>query len=220
MPGLVSTPYRLYYLINNDFVRGGNHKAKVVWRSRRTDDLLKDEEVDLLLETEFDDPNDFYSLRVRPYHDIATVYYSAKPSERRTEKLDSMPWDDLDQDIIDAISEVYEHMDQTNENYYRIVSYADFVQQFAEHPEEVISVSLGEDHLPRIEIDGLMRIDRPGISMGVKVEPNDTSNDFVFTINSGEDVSKFTYGELKEYERKSSNYDGVCRLINDAINGK
>ena len=46
------------------------------------------------------------------------------------------------------------------------------------------------------------------------------NNDLVFTINSGEDVSKFTYGKLKEYERKSSIYDGVCRLINDAINGK
>ena len=218
MAELVSTPYRLYYLLNNDFITGGNPNNRCIWKSWKSKNILVDGHDNLFIDTEFDDPDDFYSLKVCPYIDVFTISYDSSPDDIRIEKMDPMPWNDLSQDIVDAISDHYDLIDKNGENYHRIVTYADFIESLVEHPEDIVSVSFDEHKLPRIEIKGLTYI-CPIVDMNVTIQAINSGRNFSYTIGfeTGESYN-FTLGDLLNYQRKSRSYDGIRDLIREAVN--
>ena len=212
MAMLEDTPYRVYYLIdkNKDKFR----RLRVTEPSLNSSISEDDEQISIraLLNTE----NKFDSVKLAVshiYEDYTYEYYNYD-SHRPT--YNEYMWNNIDDKVVGIIKNYYQkHEDE----YQRIVKYADMIQAMYENPEN-ISFTCDNEGRPRLVISGLPYInDGEVCDISLTISGlNDTY--YHICLNDRDSKSKlhsnsFDNHTLEELINKSSKYD----QMKDGING-
>lgn len=223
---LEPTPYRVYYLLNNYYVKSDNYSVNCIWHSKRINEKDKTGVINYYIDTKFKEYPDFYSLMVCPRKEtmIITDYSIGSTKDYKIEDMDETPWNDIDEFIVDIIKKFYKGPEESqnilfkNNNYEKVIAYADFMQKFIDHPEDIIRTSIDDNGLPVIDIDGLVYNKDPYRKLDIRIKSSKSGTDYEYTINP-EMNSKLSFStkNLYDYKRKSENYDGACRMIHDAV---
>lgn len=227
MAMLESTPYRVYYLIN---CPENTPDFRFIWGL----DVDRTADVDgpgscqtnryTSVVATLKDPNDFSSAVVEAMDVIEMRMYNREldiMSEQTSyQTYPVMPWNDIDQRIVDMIDAFYAKDDNKGRRK-RQVDYADRIQELFENPESV-KVSIDDHGHPHVDIRGLPYLYTGGRSecaiVSIKSDPY--MNDYEYTIDMGSSYYEpvtFTGVELHNYISQSKKYQEIDKVMSELL---
>lgn len=209
MAMLESTPYRVYYLIkkNRRNFSGISLNDSPVNSDNSNDTKRASIRVLFNEENNFDSVKLVFATRYENYN-----YYDDCSS------YDEFKWNDIDDKVICLIRQYY---DDHEDEYSRIVRYADMIQAMYENPDN-ISFSVDYEGRPRLDVSELPYVSGGKVNdLSVTIS---TLSDCYYNIcinNHDPDASysseSFTNSELHDIVSKAKKYDSLRSLVGNLL---
>ena len=218
MAKLESTPYRVFYLIN---CPENTPDFRFLWNLDSVNDgkgNCTNKYTSLIATMKV--PNDFSSVVVEATEVTECRTYNEElgtsSSQTEYKSYPPMPWDDIEDGIVEIINKSYDREDRKERRDHQI-RYADSIQSLFEDPDR-IKLSVDNEGYPTVEVTGLPYLYnaiREELA-SVKVTFDPRVNDYKYTMNSGSDYYEpveATVSEIHNYIRQSKRYDEARNVI-------
>ena len=221
MAMLETNPYRVFYLIN---CPENTPDFRFIWGLDvdRTENSQTNRYTSIVATMKI--PNDFSSVVVEAM-DVTEYRMYNKELDTTSEQTSyksypPMPWNDIDDHIVELINNKYDKEDKDNcygSRRKRQTDYADRIQALFEDPDN-IKLTVDKYGNPKVEVKGLPYLYTVGKNdtVSVTIDSNPYKSDYTYTIDTGSDYyDPFTFNgsELSNYIYQSKRYDKARSTI-------
>lgn len=206
MPILEDTKYRVYYLINNGVCDYPD--SKFMWNPNYENQGTEDQ-INRYIVIEAETDEKFMNVTVKAHEE--TKYLHKNKVEKA--RFRTMPWNDIDEDIIDIVNIFYSKRDNGDLRR-RQISYADRIQRLFENPA-AIDLKIIEGS-PKVSITGLPYLFTAGRERDFEISIEERyGTEFILTIDRGwgDGPLEISLGQLSRVIRDSMAYSELLNVI-------